>query len=196
MKRLIIIGILVLAVVIHFLLTDNGNVEIEVPYQYQQENDIEWFERENQNNDQTVSTNAVDNTTNTIIDIQVVDTNELLRIVQSFINFSYDWNYVQEDKSLQNYVTEAFFSNVISFEDDEILGGSEYDVHNEASVTIREMRIFAPVEALGNQFEIIVTFNVLYEVPPHSIFSHDIVAKLDVVNWNGNYYVNNKIILN
>jgi len=200
MKKFIIIGILVLVAVLHFLTTNHNDAPVEEP---NRATEIEWFERENQSHEHdnsqarlTNNENEARNTNNSVSNYQTEHSNELLHTIQSFINFSYDWNYIHEDRSLQNYVTEEYFNNVTILEESEILGGSEYDIHDEARITISEMEIFFPNGTLDDRFNVVVTFVVLYEVPPHSFFYHDIVLKLEIVNVDGNYYINSKIVLN
>jgi len=128
---------------------------------------------------------------------EVQNQNELIDVINSFIRHYFDWNYVSGGRTLSDYVTEDFFGYVR-----EELGAEYGDLHEHgaegsevffnqtADIFVEDLVIF---EAIGNgraRFDVIVEFNVYYDIPPIEPFRRHNVLRLEIINDGNGYLIN------
>lgn len=123
--------------------------------------------------------------------------NELANVINSFIKQYFDWTYVSEGRTLNDYVTERFFTYVqeelgAEYEDlHEHSGeGSEVFFNQTANIFIEDLEIFESINSRPNRFNVIVEFNVFYDVLPIEPFYRHNVLRLEIVNDGSGYLIN------
>jgi len=197
MKKWIIVGGLILIVSLtHLIMSNEGDDEYNdliVQLEDDRQGDNALVERPVSSSKKSSTTRADDSES---------DAN-LFEVVRSFVYFYYDWNYRFEDRSLYNYVTYDFFTYVQyelgegydhSHDEDE----DELFYVQDVYILIENLNVYELVggRSQRSSFNIIVEFDIFYDIPHHDVFSRNVVLRLEVVRDGYRYLINQKTRLN
>jgi len=205
MKKWIVVSILILMVgLTHLVLSNKSNEEnIEISFNNEYEDLVLELEDDGQAGsiliEQPTLTDEVNYTSENIEKNEMVDEASLFEVVRSFVYFYYDWNYHNKDRSLYDYVTDDFL-RYVKYE-----LGDEHEYSNEDEelfyvqdvlIFIENLSVYEPIDERSQRFNIIVEFDVLYDVPHHDIFGRNVVLRLEIIRSESSYLINHKSRLN
>lgn len=188
----ILAGVLVIGFLIY---RDNNDEHVEMfdGFKRNQVNHIEIYDRDS--NDEMPSTQLGHD--DDVNDIE----SDLREQIETFINLYYDWNYAGlTGLHLHDFVSDHFFDNVASelahYEQVHSHDhGDEYFVVSEATADIMDLVIFTMFEENeSNDIDVIVTFDVFYDIPGQDPFDRNVVVWLELSR--DDLSVNNKRVMN